>query len=152
VSTGYPAGYTVKRVFVIICGRCNEDITRPVTGTDVTSRDEALDTIAEHENTFHAPEEPDSAADAAARSWAGPGFSGTGGRALMDTSDKRGDETWPQWAARRHDEAHGPSCNCLASPGRRAGKIPLPPALRTLDTVPEGRRVTRAVPEPDEDS
>ncbi len=70
----------------------------------------------------------------------------------MDTSDKRGDETWPQWAARKHDEAHGPACDCPANPGRRGRRMPLPPALRTLDTVPEGRRVTRAVPEPDEDS
>jgi hypothetical protein len=78
VSTGYPAGYDVKRVFVIICDRCNEDITRPVTGEDVTTRDEALDTIAEHESACHAPEGPDSPADAAARNWAGRGFTGTG--------------------------------------------------------------------------
>ncbi len=78
MSTGYPGGYDVRRVFVIICGRCDEDITRPVTGEDVTTRDEALDTIARHEHEFHAPEGPDSPADAAARSWAGPGFTGTG--------------------------------------------------------------------------
>lgn len=59
----------------------------------------------------------------------------------MDTSDKRENETWAQWAARRHDEAHGPSCTCVANPGRRVSKMPLPEALRTLDTVPEGKRV-----------
>ena len=56
-------------------------------------------------------------------------------------SDKRADETWPQWAARKHDEAHGPACDCPGNPGRRARRMPLPPALRTLDTVPEGQRV-----------
>jgi hypothetical protein len=44
----------------------------------------------------------------------------------MDTSDKRGDETWPQWAARKHDEAHGPSCECPGNPGRRVRGVPLP--------------------------
>lgn len=79
MSTGYPAGYDVKRIFVIVCARCNEDITRPLSGDDVTTRDEALEYIAEHEQVFHTPEGPDSPADAAARSWAGRGFSGAGG-------------------------------------------------------------------------
>jgi hypothetical protein len=62
----------------------------------------------------------------------------------VDTSDKRADETWPQWAARKHDEKHGPLCDCPGNPGRRVSRMPLPAAPRTLDTVPEGQRVEQA--------
>jgi hypothetical protein len=67
----------------------------------------------------------------------------------MDTSDKRADETWPQWAARKHDEKHGPLCDCPGNPGRLASRMPLPAAVRTLDTVPEGQRVEPHTPPDD---
>ena len=46
-------GYTVKKIYVIICDKCNEDITRPLNGDDVTTRAEADREIAEHEEIFH---------------------------------------------------------------------------------------------------
>lgn len=51
-------GYTVKKVYVIICDKCNEDITRAVSGEDVGTRDEADRVIAEHEQVWHAGGEP----------------------------------------------------------------------------------------------
>ncbi len=48
-----PAGYEVRKVYVIICDRCNEDITRPLGGEDLTTRDEVQEYVAEHEKVFH---------------------------------------------------------------------------------------------------
>ena len=47
-------GYTVKKIYVIICDRCNEDITRPLQGDDVTTRAGADQVIRDHEQTWHA--------------------------------------------------------------------------------------------------
>jgi len=63
-------GYTVKKIYVIICDKCNEDITRPQCGEDIETRAEADRLVREHEQVWHGPGEPDSPADAAARSWA----------------------------------------------------------------------------------
>jgi hypothetical protein len=71
VTARIPAGYTVRKIYVIICDKCNEDITRTLSGEDVATRDDALAEIAEHEKVFHGMPGPDSPADAAARSWAG---------------------------------------------------------------------------------
>jgi hypothetical protein len=46
-------GYTVKKIYVIICDRCNEDITRTLSGEDVTTRDEADQAIRDHEQVWH---------------------------------------------------------------------------------------------------
>jgi len=46
-------GYSVKKIYVIICDACNEDITRPLGGEDVTTRAEADRAIADHQKTFH---------------------------------------------------------------------------------------------------
>lgn len=46
-------GYHVKRIYVIVCARCNEDITRPESGEDVTSKAEADEVIREHERVWH---------------------------------------------------------------------------------------------------
>jgi len=52
-SRDLPDGYYVKRIYLIICERCNEDITRPLGGDDVTSMDEARREIARHEKEWH---------------------------------------------------------------------------------------------------
>jgi hypothetical protein len=41
-------GFTVKRVYVIICERCQEDITRPQTGEDIEYAEDARDAIRAH--------------------------------------------------------------------------------------------------------
>jgi hypothetical protein len=48
-----PPGYTAKRIYVIICQRCNEDIIRPMGGDDVTTRAGVDAAISEHEEIFH---------------------------------------------------------------------------------------------------
>jgi len=55
-----PPGYTVIRIYVIICDRCNEDITRPLGGEDITTRDEVDRYIATHERVFHPRQETES--------------------------------------------------------------------------------------------
>jgi hypothetical protein len=45
--------YTVKKIYVIICQRCNEDITRTLTGEDVTTRAGVDAAIHDHERDFH---------------------------------------------------------------------------------------------------
>ena len=45
-------GYIVKRVYVIICERCNEDIARTLTGADVQYAEDAHDAIRDH-NRMH---------------------------------------------------------------------------------------------------
>jgi hypothetical protein len=50
---GTPKGYTVKKIYVITCDKCNEDITRTLAGEDVETRAEADREIAEHEKIFH---------------------------------------------------------------------------------------------------
>jgi hypothetical protein len=48
-----PAGYHVKKTYIVVCEDCNEDISRPVTGEDVESMAEARDLIDEHKKVFH---------------------------------------------------------------------------------------------------
>jgi hypothetical protein len=48
-----PAGYTVKKIYVIICDKCNEDITRPLGGEDLTTLAEVHEYISEHDKVFH---------------------------------------------------------------------------------------------------
>lgn len=45
--------YTVKKVYLIDCKDCGEDITRSVSGDDVTTLQEADEYIQEHEEAFH---------------------------------------------------------------------------------------------------
>ena len=61
-----PAGYMVTKIYVIICDKCNEDITRPLGGEDMTTLDEVRESIADHEKAFHGPERP------RPRTYAGP--------------------------------------------------------------------------------
>ncbi len=46
-------GYLIKKVYVIVCEKCNEDITRPQTGEDVTTRAGVDDAVREHERVWH---------------------------------------------------------------------------------------------------
>lgn len=46
-------GYTIKKIYVIVCDKCNEDITRPLGGDDVTTLEEARAYIAKHDKVFH---------------------------------------------------------------------------------------------------
>jgi hypothetical protein len=48
-----PSGYMVKKIYVIICDRCNEDITRPLGGEDLTTLAEVRECISEHDKVFH---------------------------------------------------------------------------------------------------
>ena len=47
------AGYTIRKIYVIICARCNEDITRPQGGDDVTTRREAEQAVRDHDRVWH---------------------------------------------------------------------------------------------------
>lgn len=49
--------YSVKKVYIVICRACNEDIGRPVSGEDVTTREEAGELIDAHEEVFHPDDE-----------------------------------------------------------------------------------------------
>lgn len=51
-----PPGYTIKRVYLIQCEWCNEEITRPLGGEDVESRADAEAEVREHHRAFHAGE------------------------------------------------------------------------------------------------
>jgi len=44
-------GYAIKRVYLISCEKCNEDITR--TGEDVEYAAEARAAVRDHEHAFH---------------------------------------------------------------------------------------------------
>jgi hypothetical protein len=46
-------GYEIKKVYLIICEKCNEDITRPLSGEDVETRAEAERLAREHEQGWH---------------------------------------------------------------------------------------------------
>lgn len=46
-------GYQIKKIYVIVCEKCNEDITRPQSGEDVTSRADAEREAREHERIWH---------------------------------------------------------------------------------------------------
>lgn len=52
MATRHP-GYTIKKVYVIVCDRCNEDITRPLGGEDIGTLAEADTYIEQHERVFH---------------------------------------------------------------------------------------------------
>ena len=49
-----PGRYHVQKIYVIICATCNEDITRPLGGEDITTRAAADQYIYDHERAFHA--------------------------------------------------------------------------------------------------
>lgn len=48
-----PDGYSIKRVYIVICDKCNEDITRPVGGNDVETLADAHKAISEHAQVWH---------------------------------------------------------------------------------------------------
>lgn len=50
-----PPGYSVKKVYVIICAKCNEDITRAQSGEEPTTVAEAEEYIEEHQRVWHEP-------------------------------------------------------------------------------------------------
>lgn len=52
-AVGGMKGYTVKKIYIIICDKCNEDITRPLDGDDVETRADADEAIRDHERIFH---------------------------------------------------------------------------------------------------
>ena len=45
--------YSIRRIYVIICQDCNEDISRPITGEDIDTRAEADEAMADHDRIFH---------------------------------------------------------------------------------------------------
>ena len=46
-------GYTIKKVYLISCEQCNEDITRSQSGDEPTTRTEAEEWVREHEKVWH---------------------------------------------------------------------------------------------------
>lgn len=48
-------GYHIRKVYVIICDKCNEDITRAQSGDEPTTRAEAEQWVLDHERTWHTP-------------------------------------------------------------------------------------------------
>jgi hypothetical protein len=55
-----------------------------------------------------------------------------------DTSDRRSGESMREYWGRKHDERHGPVCDCAWARANGRG-IPLPGM--SLDTVPAGKRL-----------
>ena len=51
--------------------------------------------------------------------------------------DRRDGENWFEYWQRKHDEKHGPTCQCLWNRASCSALLP-------LDTVPEGKRIERA--------
>lgn len=56
----------------------------------------------------------------------------------MDMSDRRANESVMEWLGRKHDERHGPVCDCLWARAHGRG-MPVPGV--SFDSVPEGKRV-----------
>lgn len=50
-------GYTIKKVYVIICDWCNEDITRPLSGEEPETRAKAEQYARDHDAIWHQPPE-----------------------------------------------------------------------------------------------
>lgn len=48
-------GYTIHKIYTVICDKCNEDITRPEGGEEPETRQEAEEFIRQHERTYHSP-------------------------------------------------------------------------------------------------
>lgn len=49
-------GYHIKRVYLVNCDKCNEDITRTWSGEDVEFLSAARDLIREHDSIVHPKE------------------------------------------------------------------------------------------------
>ncbi len=49
-----PPGYRIKKVYLVSCSRCNEDITRTLSGDDVLTREEAEVIVFKHQQEWHA--------------------------------------------------------------------------------------------------
>lgn len=46
-------GYLIKKVYLIICDKCGEDITRPMSGEEPGTRAEAEEYARDHERGWH---------------------------------------------------------------------------------------------------
>jgi hypothetical protein len=46
-------GYHFQKIWVIICAKCNEDITRPQSGDEPTTRAAAEQLARDHERIWH---------------------------------------------------------------------------------------------------
>lgn len=46
-------GYCIRKVYLVSCDECNEDITRTLSGDEPTTRAEAEETAREHEREWH---------------------------------------------------------------------------------------------------
>lgn len=49
----FSSRYSIKKVYVIVCRTCDENITRSLTGEDVTILEDTERTVREHEEVFH---------------------------------------------------------------------------------------------------
>lgn len=47
-------GYLIKKIYLIICDKCGQDITRTLSGEEPVTRAEAEERVREHEQTWHA--------------------------------------------------------------------------------------------------
>lgn len=45
--------YAIRKIYVVICSTCNEDITRTLSGDEPETRRAAEECAADHEETFH---------------------------------------------------------------------------------------------------
>lgn len=48
-------GYDIRKVYIIICDKCAEDITRPQSGDEPATRAEAEEYVRDHEAVWHSP-------------------------------------------------------------------------------------------------
>lgn len=46
-------GYEIRKVYVIICQKCNQDITRSLSGEEPSTRAEAEEQAKDHEKVWH---------------------------------------------------------------------------------------------------
>jgi hypothetical protein len=46
--------YTIRRIYVVICEMCNEEICRSLGGEDAETVAEAKDAVRDHNRVFHA--------------------------------------------------------------------------------------------------
>lgn len=46
-------GYLIRKIYIVICDKCNEDITRPQGGDEPVTRADAEEYAREHDRTWH---------------------------------------------------------------------------------------------------
>ena len=48
-------GYIIKRIYVVTCTICNEEVNRSMSGDEPETPEEARESILDHDKVFHGP-------------------------------------------------------------------------------------------------